>query len=44
MENQELVQLWTTSLQKLDYGNGEVNKVADDFLNGANRILKRAIR
>ncbi|MEI7142848.1 ABC transporter substrate-binding protein [Pectobacterium brasiliense] len=44
MENQELVQLWTSSLQKLDYGNGEVNKVADDFLNSANRILKRAIR
>ncbi|MDQ5891639.1 MAG: oligogalacturonide transport system substrate-binding protein, partial [Pseudomonadota bacterium] len=44
MENQELVQLWTSSLQKLDYGNGEVNKVADDFLNSANRVLKRAIR
>lgn len=44
MENQELVQLWTTSVQRLDYGKGSLNEVADDFYSNANRILKRAIR
>lgn len=44
MENQELVQLWTTSVQRLDYGKGALNEVADYFYNNANRILKRAIR
>lgn len=44
MENQELVQLWTTSVQRLDYGKGTLNEVSDDFYNNANRILKRAIR
>ncbi|MCL2895807.1 ABC transporter substrate-binding protein [Brenneria tiliae] len=44
MENQELVQLWTNSVQKLDYGKGNLQEIADDFLSGANRILKRAIR
>ncbi|WP_409308770.1 ABC transporter substrate-binding protein [Pectobacterium sp. B1J-3] len=45
MENQEFVQLWTNSLQKLDYNKAQkVDDVADEFMNGANRILKRAIR
>lgn len=44
MENQELVQLWTTSVQRLDYGNGTVEEVSKDFQRNASRILKRAIR
>lgn len=44
MENQELVQLWTNSVQRLDYHKGSLESVADDFFTGANRILKRAIR
>ncbi|WP_114195467.1 ABC transporter substrate-binding protein [Edaphovirga cremea] len=44
MENQELVQLWTNSLQKIDYGKDSVENVAADFERSANRILRRAMK